>query len=220
MRHAEFVFLNSVLLNRVVGNHARLHWEQQDAEATSNKRLHRRRLLTEVGALRRVPGRARLRQIASKPVTQDASVEGAAQLHIEASDTLGSQGVMRSTIYLVEQIIDARGVFAGKRRLIGKAGCGTGKPNAVFLGQKVLKTRRKFRGQFLPGKYLAASAKVNGSHTAHDDMPALDQVRTPLVRHQAKAFAAGMGRQNVADQLIGSKLFVLSRKSTYIENFL
>ncbi len=49
--------------------------------------------------------------------------------------------------------------------------------DSIFHAHKILQGTWQARGQFLPGQYLASSAKSGGSYAAHNQEPVLKQVR-------------------------------------------
>jgi hypothetical protein len=76
--------------------------------------------------------------------------------------------------------------------------------NPIFVPEKFLQAGRKFGGEFLPGKHLAASAKISKTNAAHDHVPAFYQIRTPLISDHTEAFACVMSSEHVADDLVGN----------------
>jgi len=58
------------------------------------------------------------------------------------------------------------------------------------------------RGQFLPGQYLASSAKSGGSYAAHNQEPVLKQVRSASIEQRAEIETERMSREDVANELV------------------
>src|SRR5579864_1398369 len=74
--------------------------------------------------------------------------------------------------------------------------------DGIFFFQKDLKCSWKDYRQLLPGKHLAAHAKLNGPNCLHHLEPGFKQVRTAGIGKDAEREAASVRRQHIADQLI------------------
>jgi predicted nucleic acid-binding protein len=57
--------------------------------------------------------------------------------------------------------------------------------DSIFRAQKIPQGAGQAQAQFLPGQYLASSAKSGGSYAAHDEEPVLDQVRPASIEQRA-----------------------------------
>jgi len=74
--------------------------------------------------------------------------------------------------------------------------------DSVFNAQKPLQGGRQAKTQFLPGQYLAFSAKTGKSYAAYNRVPVLEQVGPASVEQRAEIKVERMSREDIANELV------------------